>query len=401
MSAPGRPARDGATQTRQGVRLGAIRVHVSGLVATLAFAALLRLAVIPLTYGHDFAVWDAASRLLLRGINPYTHWRAMPNAYPYLPVYLYILLPFRWVALHSGLSFIILGKLPLVAADLAIGATLYRYLRLAGRSTRAGVFAACLYLFNPLVIYNSAFLGRFDAVALAFLLPAFLVRGWRFAVLYGLAVATKTFPIFIVPALMVGRYRRTPRELAAAAGVMVAVTLPFLLADPGALLYNLVVRSSNIDWAIAQPLGLSWQYVLLHVLSPAIYTALQRPLLVLFALTVLLWRNRPPLTLCALTFSLFLLIDHKVWEQYLTWPLPFLIACGLLHRDLPALLLAAGMTVASAFNNEQRLPVDPRYQIQLIPYPTVTLNVLLALGIVLYLVLTMYTQTDGRGEQGL
>jgi hypothetical protein len=35
----------------------------------------------PLTYGHDFMVWDNATHLLLRGLNPYPHWRAMPNAY--------------------------------------------------------------------------------------------------------------------------------------------------------------------------------------------------------------------------------------------------------------------------------------------------------------------------------
>ncbi len=391
MSSPARRSDANATVRPLGLPSfrGALGVRASGLAVTLALAALLRLAIIPITYGHDFAVWDAASRLLLRGINPYTHWHEMPNAYPYLPVYLYILLPFQWLALHTGIPFTILGKLPLVAADLTIGATLYRYLREAGRSTRAGVVAACLYLFNPLVLYNGAFLGRFDAVALAFLVPAFLVRGRRFAILYGLAVATKTFPIFILPALVVGRYRRTPRELCGAAGVILAVALPFLLWDPGALLYNLVIRSSDIDWAIAQPLGLSWQYVLLHVLSPTMYTWLQRPLLLAFALAVLLWRNRPPLTLCALTFSAFLLVDHKVWEQYLTWPLPFLIAVGLLRRDLPALLLSAALTVAAVFNNEQRLPVDRRYQMQFIPYPTVTLNVLLALGIALYIALTL------------
>jgi hypothetical protein len=88
-----------------------------------------------------------------------------------------------------------------------------------------------------------------------------------------------------------------------------------------------------------------------------------------------------------------------VWEQYLTWPLPFLIAVGLLRRDLPALLLMTALTVAAVFNNEQRLPVDRRYQMQLIPYPTVTLNVLLALGIVLYIALTLRTTVAGDRDE--
>src|SRR5437763_7538572 len=150
---------------------------VSGMALALVLGAIVRLALLPVTYGHDFVVWDDATRLLLRGLNPYTHWRALPNAYPYLPVFLYLLLPLQWLALHTAISFTILGKLPMVAADLVVAATLYRWLVRAGRSTRAAVTAACLYLFNPLVLYNGAFLGRFDAVAPACLLPALAAQG--------------------------------------------------------------------------------------------------------------------------------------------------------------------------------------------------------------------------------
>jgi hypothetical protein len=107
---------------------------------------------------------------------------------------------------------------------------------------------------------------------------------------------------------------------------------------------------------------------------------------------VLLWRNRPPITLCALTFSVFLLADHKIWEQYLTWPLPFLIALALLRRDLVPALLAAGMTLAALFMNEQARPVDYRFYMRLVPYPPLTVNVLLALGIATYMVLTLWSR---------
>jgi hypothetical protein len=101
----------------------------------------------------------------------------------------------------------------------------------------------------------------------------------------------------------------------------------------------------------------------------------------------LFWRNRPPLTLCALAFSFLLLIDHKIWEQYLTWPLPFLIALALIRRDIASWLLAAGMTLAALFMNEQGHPVDPLYYMRLVRYPPVLVNVLLALGIIVYVVL--------------
>ena len=365
-----------------------IIVPVWGITLALVLGVLVRLALMPLTYGHDFVVWDDATRLLLRGLNPYTHWRAMPNAYPYLPVFLYLLLPLQWLALHTVVPFTILGKLPMAAADLVVAATLYRWLLQADRSRHTAVIAACLYLFNPLVLYNSAFLGRFDSVALAFLLPALAARGPQFAVLYGLAVATKTFPIFILPALLVGRYRRTWRELMGAVAVMGAVALPFLLWDAHALLYNIAVLP--FTKSVPLPRGLSWQWVLLPVLPPAFYAHLGHLFYALFFVAVLLWRNRPPITLCAFTFSAFLLTDHKIWEQYLTWPLPFLIALALLRRDLVPALLAAGMTLAALFMNEQGNPVDHRFYLRLVPYPPVMVNVLLAAGIALYIALALW-----------
>src|ERR687887_2243838 len=82
-----------------------ISVPVWGITLALVLGAAVRLALMPLTYGHDFVVWDDATRLLLHGLNPYTHWRAMPNAYPYLPVFLYLLLPLQWLALHTVVPF--------------------------------------------------------------------------------------------------------------------------------------------------------------------------------------------------------------------------------------------------------------------------------------------------------
>ncbi len=370
-----------------------------GLARVLVLAAIVRLALIPITYGHDFVVWDVAARLTLNGVNPYTHWREMPNAYPYLPAFLYTLLPLRWLSLHAGIPFTILGKLPIAAADLAVGAALYSLVRRARepeRAPRAAVLAAALYLFNPLVLYNSAFLGRFDAVALAFLLPALMITGWRFAVLYGLAVATKTFPIFILPALVIGPYRRTPRELAGAAAVIVAVALPFLVWDPAALLYNLTTRAAA--GAVPLPRGLSWQYILQPALPMGLYVHLEAVFYLVLLGAVVYWRDRPPLTLCALTFSLFLLVDRKIWEQYLTWPLPFLIALAVLRRDAASGALAGGMTLAALFMNEQGNPVDHRLYMRLVPYPPVAVNALLALGIVLYIASTL-RRASRRGDR--
>ena len=72
--------------------------------------------------------------------------------------------------------------------------------------------------------------------------------------------------------------------------------------------------------------------------------------------------------------------------------LPFLIALALLRRDLVPALLAAGMTLAALFMNEQGNPVDHRFYLRLVPYPPVMVNVLLAAGIALFIVLTLWSR---------
>ena len=50
------------------------------------------------------------------------------------------------------------------------------------------------------------------------------------------------------------------------------------------------------------------------------------------------------------------------------------------------------MTLAALFMNEQARPVDHRFYMRLVPYPPLTVNVLLALGIVAYIVLTLWSR---------
>ena len=60
--------------------------------------------------------------------------------------------------------FVVLGKAPIVAGDVLTAALIAWYLRLRGRSDAIVAFGVALYFLNPLVLYNGAFYGRFDAV---------------------------------------------------------------------------------------------------------------------------------------------------------------------------------------------------------------------------------------------
>ncbi len=150
-----------------------------------------RAALVPITHGPDFTVWDLASRATLNGVNVYAHHPAYSGGpYTYFPLFLYMELPMQWLALHTGVSFTIYGKLPIVLADLAATLLIVRALERNGSGVRTQAVGAALFFLNPLVLYNGAFYGRFDSVAVALLLGASSVRGqrggqgWRFSFVY-------------------------------------------------------------------------------------------------------------------------------------------------------------------------------------------------------------------------
>jgi Gpi18-like mannosyltransferase len=154
-------------------------------------------------------VWDLASQYTLRGVNVYAHHPPYPGGpYAYFPLFLYVELPLQWLAQHTPISFTILGKLPIVAADLGVALLLAGRMRREGMGDRGQAVAAGLFFLNPLVLYNGAFYGRFDSLCVALLLLALLLderkrrATWRFSLTYGLAVAAKTFPIFVLPMLV-------------------------------------------------------------------------------------------------------------------------------------------------------------------------------------------------------
>jgi len=198
-----------SSQTRRrGLRRPSHRIVALSLLLLVALA--LRLALLPLTEGYDFRAFTRLTWLTLHGRDVYalSDARRATEPWAYLPLYLHVLTALGWLSAQTGWPFRVLGKLPVVAADLAIGALLYRALRRHGRAERVALGGAALYLFNPLVLYNGAFYGRFDAVPLAFLLLALeRYRTRLFAPAYALAIAAKIFPLFLLPLLALGRDR--------------------------------------------------------------------------------------------------------------------------------------------------------------------------------------------------
>lgn len=371
----------------------AARAHRTAL-ALLVLALVIRAALLPLTSGNDFRSFAKLALLTLHGHNVYS----IPSddlatqlhslSWAYFPLCLDVFAALRWLGLQTGWSFDVLGKLPIVAADLGIGWLLYHALRRRGHRTDVAILGMSLYLFNPLVLYNGALYGRFDAIALVFLLLAVEYRRTRlFVPAYALAIAAKTFPLFTLPLLALGRDRQPPRRLALALLLVPVLALPYIAIDPRGLFSYVVANSAHsIDY---QQLGrLSWYSILYaaHLLSMSQILALARVALLVYPLALLAFVRKPLYVKVAVCLLLFVLLNRTVYEQYLLWPLPFLIVMGLHGRDRAALGLAALYTVAGMLENEYTWDRGYVLHYALVPTPWLPLNAILALATALFVV---------------
>ena len=383
----------------------------------LALGLLLRAVLLPLTFGPDFHIWDLTAAATLRGQDVYSR-PPLPvdrfGPYAYFPLYLYLLTPLKWLASHTGLPYVVLGKLPVMAGDVGVALGIATALRHAGRDERAGALGAALFFLNPLALYNGAFYGRFDSLPLALLLLAWnrLPRaGWGGASLalpYALAVALKTFPIFLLPYLLARLGPRRGRRVALAAlALPFVVSLPYLWHDARRFLYIVFVYDSTKG-----PRQFSWQAALLELgLSERTATVISYALLALFALALLLSltptprltgpsdpsresdvgapspvvRERgcrgvraDPYAYGAVALTLFLLLSKVVYEQYLLWPLPFLAVLAVRDRARDALGLLVVLSVCGLLSNGWIHPFG--YD----PYPPLWLNGLIAIAAALF-----------------
>jgi len=199
----------------------------------------------------------------------------------YPPLYAYVLTPLghAYMALEPRVLraparvdpalWTALAKLPPLAFDLAIAALLARLGR--GRGGAWSVALPAAYLLNPAVVFTTGHWGQPDSVHSFFVLAAFLSvcssRAWPAFVLLTLAslmkpLAAPFVPLLLLVSLLRHGWKATTVGVTAAAGTVLAVFAPFLLAgqggfvvarvlgDLGAMPYT-SVNAHNVWWLLA------------------------------------------------------------------------------------------------------------------------------------------------------
>ena len=354
--------------------------HVPFLLplALVLGALAVRLPLLGLTAGYDLRVIAGLARRAAQGEDVYALDVHLTTPWAYFPPLLDLYAGLARLAAATGWSFYVLAKLPIVAADIAIGPLLYAALRRHGCPPTRAVAGMALYLYNPLALYDGAFYGRFDAIALAFLLLALeSCRTRLFAPAYALAIAAKTFPLFLLPLLAVGRDRQPARRLLLTCLLVAPLSLPYVVTDPGGLLTH-AFYLNRFSFG-----SLSWYLLLLDLGRRPLAVTIAHVGVVLYPFVAFLLVRAPLYVKTACCYALFTALSGTLFEQYLLWPLPFLIVAGLRHRRRGALPLAALYTFAGVMENEYTWWPGPLHY-ALLPQPSIPLNVALAVATVAF-----------------
>lgn len=227
------------------------------LLVLLSTGAVLRLAAAPIIEGHpiDIACFKSWA---VSAANDLPHFYNSAGFVDYPPAYIYVLYVVAKAAkifgfINSSWAYTLAIKLPPMAADVVTAYFIYK-LGAEKLSEKWRLLLAGIYLFNPLVILNSALWGQVDSfftmlIAAALLL---LIRNnlpWS-AVLYAVAILMKPQGIIFLPVLFFELVRR--RKVmnfvkcflyALAAGVI--IILPFSFSQHPLWIFKLILNTAS------------------------------------------------------------------------------------------------------------------------------------------------------------
>jgi len=242
-------------------------------------------------------------------------------------------------------------RLPSLVADLFAGAFIFRALRQQQSSSfKSALFAASAYLFNPAVIFDSAYWGQTQAIhALFMLLSLVAIHGRAYAWAGGAlaaAILTKPQALSIAPLvlLLTIRERGTLRLLTGGAIATLGITAAFILAGHSASVVEqytqttkfhpfIAVNAHNFWWLVTGGKGWSPDTASVGPLTFRVVGLLLFSCATFLSLLVV-WRDREKLFLVAAYDALaFFMLNTQIHENHLLAMFaPLVIACVLVRQ---------------------------------------------------------------------
>ena len=293
--------------------------------------------------------------------------------WPYPPGYFPWILAADKLSAWVGLPFHGVVQMAPIVSDAVLAWVVQAYLGDRGVNERRRLGAATLIAFGPSFVFVSGYEGQLDSVALAPAAIALLVwgrlssgrRALAAGVLIGLGAALKTFPLFVVLALLYKvRDLREGAVLVGAAGAVPLVLIsPWLAVEPqgtlDALRYNGLPGVGGLS-LLAQPSLADYWIRDIPVALSGLTKALiewRAPIMVLglgMVGAVLLRRRPDPATGTLLVYLGIFVLGLNFGPRYLLWALPFALMAGWL-REVGALqavtVVAAAILIAAPFED--------------------------------------------------
>ena len=289
----------------------------------------------------------------------------------YPPLYIYVLFVVGRAARLAALAphFILLLKLPSMAADLVTSWLIYRLAK-KYLSPEIGILLAAFYVFNPAVLINSAIWGQVDSFFTLIVAAALYAlaenRTALASALFAAAVMMKPQGIIFLPVLAFEvlrqkRLRGLAVALACACGTAVVIALPFSLGNGFLWIFRLFANTlgeypdaSVNAFNLFGLLGANYQSDTGTLLLFSYHTW---GLILIVAVTALAWlyyikgnrRAFAPAVALLLIAGVFI-FGSRMHERYLfpAAALAVLTACYL--RDRRLLPLALGFSVTAYIN---------------------------------------------------
>jgi hypothetical protein len=313
------------------------------LAVAIYTAVTLRLGMLALAYHvqpEDFAF--AFQRVGFETLHHHDPILATPDTWSYLPVYDFALAGAYWAHLQFHISWLITGRVPSIVSDLGVVVLVGV---VAGAVGQPAALRRFQYACNPLAILVCAVHGQVESACLLFSFAAFalvLRAGTRIsgrataaaAVLLGLGIGAKTWPVLFGPALLLAlpSARRRWQFAAATAGTvgLLFVSMPLTVGTPVNKLFHLAKIMTTYHPAIGH-WGWAGVWVANH---PTRLSKLHDPLwinvgstgtklaVVGALLAVWWWRRAHPLDVATATTIALLVITPAFGMQYLLWQAP-------------------------------------------------------------------------------
>lgn len=307
----------------------------------------------------DVEIFLHAARTFWDGGSPfdlYQKSRAQwPWPYPYPPLYAMLLAPLVWLAdamtegAASAWPQLVTARLPVLLADVAIAALLHRTLQRATGERWLARLGAALWLFNPILFYQTAVQAHQESVWLLPTLAAYawvqerrLARAWWPMLLLALAITLKqSAVIYAVPFGLLLLWERRWREVALFGGIFAALfgalSLPFHLYSPDfAYMVFEDVRQMPVQVQSWQVWTLALPGFLLEQTRTTFPTVRYAALLTVGASALLGWwalrKGRSWYAIGLLVTLAFVLMSQKVMAYHYPMLLPWLVAWGLRTR---------------------------------------------------------------------